>query len=434
MAELLILGLFAGVLLVCVAADVNILIALGIGFCLFFGYGLWKKHPAREVFRMALTGVSTVKNILITFFLIGIITALWRVSGTIACIVYNASSLCAPSVMPLITFLLCCLVSVLTGTSFGTAATMGVISVTMCSAMGISPLVSGGAMLSGVLFGDRCSPMSTSPLLVSALTDTDLYDNIRGMIRTSIVPFAATCALYLLLGFLTPGGSGQSDVREVFARAFDLRPAALIPAAVILLLSCFRVNVKLSMLVSIAVSVPVALVMQRTAPLELVKIAALGFHPEDARLAALTGGGGIVSMIRVLAIVLISSCYAGIFKGTGFLTGIQAKIGALAEKVTPFGAALLTSFAAGMIACNQTLAIMLTHQLCEELTDDASERAMTLENTAVLTAPLIPWSIAGQVPLSSVGAPAVCVLTAAYLWLVPLYNLAISIHERRKHK
>ena len=128
---------------------------------------------------MALDGVLTVRNILITFLLIGILTALWRAAGTIAVIVSYASALIRPSVFLLMTFLLNCAVSVLMGTSFGTSATMGVICATMGTALGVDIRLIGGAVLSGVLFGDRCSPVSTSALLVAELTGTSVFDNIR---------------------------------------------------------------------------------------------------------------------------------------------------------------------------------------------------------------------------------------------------------------
>ena len=85
-----------------------------------------------------------------------------------------------------------------------------------------------------------------------------------------------------------------------------------------------------------------------------------------------------------------------------------------------------------MIACNQTLAIMLTQQLCGDLEADPNRVAANLENTAVVIAPLIPWSIAGGVPLASVDAPTVCILTAFYLYLIPLWNYLLAIWQRKK--
>ena len=102
--------------------------------------------------------------------------------------------------MLLASFLLCCLVSFLTGTSFGSAATIGVICMTMADSMGIPSIYTGGAILAGIFFGDRCSPVSTSALLVSELTKTDLFSNIRNMLRSALVPFALCCIIYAQLG------------------------------------------------------------------------------------------------------------------------------------------------------------------------------------------------------------------------------------------
>lgn len=101
----------------------------------------------------------------------------------------------------------------------------------------------------------------------------------------------------------------------------------------------------------------------------------------------------------------ISSSYAGIFQSTGLLDGLKAGLLKLGKRITPFGAILLASICTSMIACNQTLSIMLTDQLGSELEPDAHRMALDLENSAVLVAPMIPWSIAGAVPLATVGCP-----------------------------
>jgi NhaC family Na+:H+ antiporter len=113
---------------------------------------------------MTWSGISTVKNILIVFLLIGMISAVWRASGTIPMIIYTAGGFIRPAAFLVITFLLNCLLSILTGTSFGTSATMGVICMSIGTAMGMNPVYMGGAILGGAFFGDRCSPMSTSAL------------------------------------------------------------------------------------------------------------------------------------------------------------------------------------------------------------------------------------------------------------------------------
>ena len=131
MAELLTLGIFVAGLFLSLGFGVPLLVALLFGLAVFFTYGLWKKYSFRQLLHMAFTGIKTVKNILITFILIGMLTALWRAGGTIPFIVYHSIPFCDPRVIVLATFLLCCLISVLTGTAFGAAATMGVICVTI---------------------------------------------------------------------------------------------------------------------------------------------------------------------------------------------------------------------------------------------------------------------------------------------------------------
>ena len=199
--ELLVLLAFTMVLMICIALDVSLVLALAIGYGIFFSYAKIKGHRVKAIVDMSISGVKTVKNMLITFIMIGVVTALWRASGTIPVIICYAAKLIHPSVFVMIAFLLNAMVSILTGTAFGTAATMGVICMTMALAMGINPMFVGGAILAGVYYGDRCSPVSTSALLVSELTKTDLYDNIKGMIRSCIGPTILTCIFYFFLGF-----------------------------------------------------------------------------------------------------------------------------------------------------------------------------------------------------------------------------------------
>lgn len=230
--EFITLALFCALLLLCVIFNFSILYALVGGLVLFLLYGKRKGFTCRDLALMAISGIKTVKNVLITFLLIGMLTALWREASTIPVIVCYAAKLIRPSLFLVMAFLLNCLVSFMTGTAFGTAATMGVICTTIASTMQMNPVFVGGAVLSGVYFGDRCSPVSTSALLVSELTKTNIFQNIKSMFRSAAAPFLVTCMLYLTVGFLT-GGSGEIlDLQALFGREFVLSPSALLPGVV----------------------------------------------------------------------------------------------------------------------------------------------------------------------------------------------------------
>ena len=173
------------------------------------------------------------------------------------------------------------------------------------------------------------------------------------------------------------------------------------------------------------------LAYQGAAPLTLLKDAVLGFSAQSPELATMIDGGGIVSMLQVGAIVCLSSSYSGIFQRTGLLEPIRRRIEAWGAVLSPYAAVLVTSVLASAIACNQTLSIMLTHQLCGGLEKSREKLAIYLENSAVVVAPLIPWSIAGGVPLASAGAPAASLLTAFFLFLLPLWQLVTAGRGRR---
>ena len=427
--EYLAIGIFCARLLICIACNVSILYAMLAGLLIFFLCGMRKGYSLREVFHFALAGVKTARNILITFVLIGMMTALWRWAGTIPVIVCFAAEIIHPSVFLLMVFLMNSLLSFLTGTSFGTAATMGVVCSAMGASLGIPPALLGGAVLSGIYFGDRCSPVSTSALLIADLTGTDIFFNIRRMLRSALVPFLLTCALYGAAGALLRYGGEVPDLSALFAREFVLSPYAAL-----LVLSLCKVNVKLSMAASILAAVPVGLLLQGAEPGELPGLLLKGFTPADWEVAAMLSGGGIASMLKVGGIVCISSAYAGIFQNTGLLADICAVIKRLADRTTAFAAILLTAILTGILSCNQTLTTLLTDQLATPAMPEAERRALALENSAAIIPALIPWSIACAVPLATIGAPAKAIAFACFLYLLPAWELLRSAFQKLRQR
>lgn len=424
--EVLTLGIFCALLITCIITGKSILYALLAGLLIFSLYGKKQGYSWMQIGRMASQGVLKVKNILITFVLIGMLTALWRQAGTIPAIICYTVHLIKPSTFLLMTFLLNCLISVLTGTALGTAATIGVVCATMASALGIQPWMTGGAILSGVYFGDRCSAVSTSALLVAELTETNIYRNIKNMIKSAAVPFFIACFLYLIVSMQLHGKTEMPDLMHVFSGEFRISWIALLPAAVILILSVMQAGVKIAMIASILTALPICIALQNMSVTELPGILLTGFHSTDTAVAAMLDGGGITSMLKVGAIVCISSSYSGIFQETGILDRLQKMVDILSDRTKPYFAVLLTSILTSVVACNQTLAIMLTDQLCNKTEPDKLRLANYLEDSAVIIAPLVPWSIACAVPLTAAGAPGYSVLFAVFLYLLPLCNLIFT--------
>ena len=432
MGSIVAILLFSLSLIFCLLLKYSVIYALIVGYIIFVTYGLIKGHDLKVLIKKSFEGVLTVKNILLVFVLIGMITALWRASGTIAFIVYMGSKLISPSILILLTFLLCSILSFLIGTSLGTAATMGVICVSIGKAMGINPYYLGGAVLSGIYFGDRCSPMSTSALLITELTKTNLYTNIKLMLKTSIIPFVTTCLFYLFLGLKSSTSPVSIDATNIFKENYNLNIVVIVPAILIIILSLFKVNVKKTMLVSIVISFIIAMFFQKESVTSLINYCVYGFHHSNEKLNSMMKGGGILSMLNVGLIVAISSSYSGIFKETKMLVLMKKYLKEFSKKTSNYFVIFLSSIISGAIACNQSLGIILTYELCEEL-EDKQNMAIILENTIVLLAGLIPWNIAMAVPLKTIDIGLMSGLFAFYLYFLPFWNLFLGIiKEKRK--
>ncbi|NMM98727.1 sodium:proton antiporter [Bifidobacterium sp. DSM 109959] len=475
---------FCAALFVSVGFGWPIIPALLIGVLLFSGYGLIRKVSLRSIAVHAASSIRATSTVLVTFVLIGLLTSLWRASGTIAYIVTHAIAVIHPvTVLPL-SFLLCSAMSVLTGSSFASAATMGTVCMSFGLTMGASPVMLGGSILAGVYVGDRCSPVSTSALLVSQLTRTNLFDNLGRMVRTGAIPFVLSCLVYgaaavvgarrgsqsdashLAVATERSASYGVPDITMLFSASFHLHWLTVLPAVVVIVLALMRVDVRLIMIASIAVSTAICIGVQGMGLMDLVDLLVFGYHASDPQIARLLDGGGMVSMLTVMAIVCISAAYSGIFAQTHMLDRLQHAISALAGHVGAVTATVVTAVGAAMLACNQTLAIMLTHQLCtglhrrdvaygeggrgdagagqidgnaavsagdDDLTD-ADERthlALAIEDSAVVIAPLVPWAIAGAVPLATINAPTSSLLAAVFLYFVPLSRIIGELITRK---
>lgn len=408
----IVLSVFLGGLAVCVLTGASVLWALLLGLACFAGYALRQGHAPRDVALMLWSGVRSVRNILIIFGLIGMLTAVWRASGTLPFIIHHTLQWVDPAYFILWVFLLCCLLSLLLGTAFGSVSTLGVIFMMLARSAGLDELATAGAIMSGIYVGDRCSPVSSSAALVCALTNTNIYANMRRMWTTSALPFALTCAGYLALSLSGPARLAAPDAAGQLDRFFILSGWTLLPAACIVVLSLFRADVKQAMFWSILAGGAVCLTVQGMEPGELFACLAFGYTPAPG--AEILAGGGIRSMLQVAGIVLLSSSYSGIFDATDLLSGFGGLIRRLAERIGTFRAMTLASVPVSGISCNQTLATILTAQLCRPCYARRQDMAIPLEKQRHPHSRADPVEHRRQPPLRHArrddGLPPVCVV------------------------
>lgn len=425
---LLAFSIFTVSLIICIIKNISIIIPLIIGLCSFSATAAVRGYDMKNISDMIFKGMKKSFVVIRIFVLIGSITAIWRACGTIPFFVYYGAKMIQADYFILFSFLLPCIVSFALGTSFGTVGTIGVVLIVLAKGGGVDVNIAAGAIISGAYFGDRCSPTSSSANLVATITETNLYDNVKNMFITAFAPFVLTVLIYIFLSKGNPLNAKNTELLDNIMEHFRLHWVVLIPALIIFALSILRLNVKLSMSLSIISGIILCMLVQKYKLSEIIRFMIWGFSIKaDNQFGVIISGGGIMSMVKVAFIVLIASSYSGIFEETGMLNDIQKLLEKVSEKIKIYPTMILTSIVTTIFSCNQTLAIILTNQLMNKIYKNNgysnSDIAIDLENTVVLIAELIPWSIAVAVPIATLSADVRSIPYAVFLYLVPVYNL-----------
>ena len=385
-----------------------------------------KRHGRtwEQVGNMLAQGLKKAWIVVQVLLVIGLLTASWISCGAIPCLVRLGALVIRSHVFLLCTFWLCAVMSFLLGTSFGTANTMGVVMMTLARAGGVSLPMTAGAILCGIYVGDRCSPMSSSLLLLSTLTETELYDNVGMTIRSMLVPFVAASGGYLLCSVLSPLSAASTGLGEQLEAGFNLSPVVLLPTVVVFVLCLMRKPVKLAMAVSVILACLLAVFFQRMPALELAKTLVFGYHlPETEPLSTILHGGGLSSMVTSIVIVTSSCAIAGIVEGTDLTARLGGHTGG--GHLKTYLKTLATGFVTAAIGCNQTIAIVLTHAVRKDdyqtLGNQVFARDMSFAGT--LAPVLLPWCIAAYTPTSQLDVHGLGWMPFAFwLWLMLLWQ------------
>lgn len=419
---------FTSSLVISIIKKITIILPLLVGVIVFSLTAYHRGFDIKSILIMLVKGMKK-SIILIPFFtLIGMLTSVWRASGTIPFLVYYGTSFINPDYFILIAFLLTCLVSFSIGTSFGTAGTIGVVLIVLARGGGVNVNAVAGAIISGAFFGDRCSPTSSSANLVAAITKTNLYDNVKRMLVTGFIPFTLAVLFYLFISLRNPINTVDNSLLIDLPNYYKLNIITILPALIIFILAVFKVNVKTSMIFSIIMGIVISVFLQGFPFAKVLKDMIFGFNLDgDSILANIISGGGIISMLNASIIILLASSYSGIFEETNMLKDIQNALEKLSDKIGVYLTTTITSIITSIFGCNQTLPVLLTYQLMHKIYEDNGfsnkDIAIDIENTVILIAVLIPWSIAVGVPLATLSVGPQSIPYAAYIYLVPLVNI-----------
>lgn len=384
------------------------------------------------------SGISNAFSAIYIFILIGVLIAAFIQSGTIAALIYYGIELISPSYFLPTGLLLCSIMAISTGTSWGTVATAGVVLMGIGAAIGLPlPLVA-GMVISGASFGDKMSPVSDTTNLAAMSANVNLYDHIKSMSYTTAPTYFITFIAFYYLGMqYTDVGLPQDKLLELLngiSSLYTINIFVLLPFVVMLSLSLLRVSAEPTMTVSIAVAVILALLIQDK---ELAGVLSALFSGEMHKsgiesLDNLLSRGGINSMMWTLSLALIALALGGILSKFSFL---KVLIYAITKKVkntvSLVAVTILTCFVGNLTMAEAYLSIILGGNLFAHTYNERGINRVvlsrSLEDGATLTAGLIPWTTGGAFFASALGVPVLEYAPYAILnWLNPIISITLA--------
>ncbi len=360
------------------------------------------------------------------FILIGMVIASFMQSGTIATLMYFGLDWLSPSLFLAVGMLLCAIMSLATGTSWGTVGTLGVVFIGIGGAMGIPlPLVA-GMIICGATFGDKMSPISDTTNLAAMSAETNLYRHIYSMLLTTLPAFLLTLLIFLITGNRYSDSSFAADelsaIQDVLAANYSLSPfITLVPVIVLATLSIRKVPAEITMSVSVLTAVAIAILYQGQDTVAVLN-SLWENTPGDtgiANLDDLLGRGGIASMSWTLVLALMALALGGILHGAGFLATLLSGIIHRIEQVSTLIATTICAGLIGNMAMGEAyISIILNCQLFREKYQqrglDKSILSRSVEEGATLTTGLIPWTTAGAFYAATLGVPVLDYLPYAF--------------------
>lgn len=371
---------------------------------------------------------ENIKNIgtsILILILIGAIAGSWMISGVVPTLIVYGMKVITPAIFLFATCVICALVSIMTGSSWTTIATIGVALIGIGTAQGYAPGWTAGAIISGAYFGDKMSPLSDTTVLASSSAGTPLFKHIRYMMITTIPSFTIACIVFLTASLLhTHADAAQTDdMATALQGAFNISPWLLIVPLITGILIAKKVPALITLFVAAMMAGIAALIAQPeiihgVATGDFSSYDGLGFQDGfkglmvtwygdtnvdtgNASLNDLVGTRGVNGMLSTIFLIICAVTFGAVMMGSGMLHSITDLLGkAVHGRTSLVGTTVGAGITSNMITGDQYLSVILTCNLFKKLYNDKGYESRLLSRTAedavTVTSVLIPWNSCGM--------------------------------------
>ena len=397
-------------------------------------------HVIKKIF----SSIKSISTPIIILLLVGALAGSWKVSGIIPAMVYYGLNLVDPGIFLPLTLIVSTLVSLTTGSSYTTSATVGIALVAVGIAFNIPAGMTAGAVISGAYFGDKMSPLSDTTNLAPAMAGTDLYSHIKYMAYTTIPTYVLTLIVFIILSYnLDISSSGEmseiNNLSNTILNDFYISPILFIVPALVILLAFLKVRPIIALGVGILSAILFSIIFQNnilnsidpslTNSLLQSVFSDTSIPTENARIERLYDSGGMKGMLWTIYLTISAMVFGGSMDGIGALRKITNFL--LSKAKTTFGLFASTAVSClgiNIVASDQYLAIVIPGKMFKDAFEEKNLSAVnlsrTLEDTGTVTSALIPWNTCGAYHYGVLGVSVTdYFIYAIFNWLSPITTL-----------
>ncbi|WP_299850893.1 Na+/H+ antiporter NhaC [uncultured Roseovarius sp.] len=380
-------------------------------------------------------GITAAIPATIILIVVGILIGVWILGGVVPTLIYYGLKTISPAVFLPSTLIICALTSLATGTSWGTTGTVGVALMGIGAGLGFPLPIVAGAVLSGAYFGDKMSPLSDTTNMAPAMAGTDVFTHIRHMSYTTSVSFGLTMIIEIFLGLKYSANEGNLEridlILNTLETEFTLNAVLLLPIFVVMFVSYKKIPAIPGITLGAIAGVICAVGMQGANYESIASVAMWGFESSTGveDVDKLLSRGGLNSMMYTIALIFAGMMFGGVMERTNQLKVVAEKILSYAKSTgSLILSTVLTSIMANIVLCDQYMAIVMG---ARSFAPAYRERGLAPENlsravedSATVTANLVPWNAGGAYQFATLGVPTILYLPFNFFcWLSPIVTV-----------
>ncbi len=413
--------------------------------------GYFNKVKFDDMIDEVANNIHSTAGAILILLMVGALAGTWLISGIIPTMIYYGLQILNPTIFLAATVIICSIISVATGSSWTTSATVGIALIGIANALGISLGMTAGAILSGAYFGDKMSPLSDTTNLAPAMAGTDLFTHIKYMAITTVPTITVTLLIFVIIGLNldTQGTTDTSSILNAIDSAFNISPWLFIVPIIVIFLIVRKTSPLVALLIGTLLGAIAALILQPGIVQSISGSDELNFisgykgimnaitvdtaiETDSEALNDLFASSGMAGMLGTIWLILCAMVFGGIMEAIGALARIsKALLNLFHTTFGLFASTVFSCLALNVTASDQYLAIVVPGKMFAKAYKDkglAPENlSRSLEDSGTVTSVLVPWNTCGAYHSGVLGVPTLSYAGYAFFnYLSPFMTLLFA--------